>query len=56
MDWTLELVMIPVPDVDRAKAFYEDQAGFHLRRRPPRRRGLPRRADDARRARAARSR
>ena len=30
MDWTLELVMIPVTDIDRAKAFYEDRAGFHV--------------------------
>jgi predicted enzyme related to lactoylglutathione lyase len=29
MDWKLELVSIPVTDVDRAKAFYTDQAGFH---------------------------
>lgn len=29
MDFTLELVMIPVTDVDRAKAFYE-RAGFHV--------------------------
>ncbi len=28
MDWKLELVAIPVSDVDRAKAFYVDQAGF----------------------------
>jgi len=28
MDWKLELVAIPVADVDRAKAFYADQAGF----------------------------
>ena len=28
MDWKLELVAIPVSDVDRAKAFYADQAGF----------------------------
>ena len=28
MDWKLELVSIPVTDVDRAKAFYVDQAGF----------------------------
>ena len=28
MDWKLELVTIPVSDVDRAKAFYVDQAGF----------------------------
>ena len=30
MDWTLELVVIPVSDVDRAKAFYVDQLGFAL--------------------------
>jgi predicted enzyme related to lactoylglutathione lyase len=29
MDWKIELVAIPVTDVDRAKAFYVDQAGFH---------------------------
>jgi catechol 2,3-dioxygenase-like lactoylglutathione lyase family enzyme len=29
MDWKLELVAIPVSDVDRAKAFYTEQAGFH---------------------------
>jgi catechol 2,3-dioxygenase-like lactoylglutathione lyase family enzyme len=28
MDWKLELVGIPVSDVDRAKAFYTEQAGF----------------------------
>ena len=28
MDWKLELVAIPVSDVDRAKAFYVDKAGF----------------------------
>ena len=28
MDWKLELVSIPVTDVDRAKAFYVDKAGF----------------------------
>ena len=28
MDWKLELVVVPVSDVDRAKAFYADQAGF----------------------------
>ena len=28
MDWKLELVAVPVSDVDRAKAFYTDQAGF----------------------------
>jgi catechol 2,3-dioxygenase-like lactoylglutathione lyase family enzyme len=30
MDWKLELVTIPVSDVDRAKAFYVEQAGFVL--------------------------
>jgi catechol 2,3-dioxygenase-like lactoylglutathione lyase family enzyme len=29
MDWKLELVMVPVTDVDRAKAFYVDQVGFN---------------------------
>jgi predicted enzyme related to lactoylglutathione lyase len=28
MDWKLELVSVPVSDVDRAKAFYTDQVGF----------------------------
>ena len=30
MDWKLEVVVVPVTDVDRAKAFYVDQLGFHL--------------------------
>ena len=30
MDWKLELVYVPVLDVDRAIAFYTDGAGFHL--------------------------
>jgi predicted enzyme related to lactoylglutathione lyase len=29
MDWKLELVAIPVSDVDRAKTFYVDQVGFN---------------------------
>jgi len=29
MDWKLELVSVPVTDVDRAKAFYVDQVGFN---------------------------
>ncbi len=29
MDWRIELVAIPVSDVDRAKAFYVDQVGFN---------------------------
>ena len=28
IEWRLELVQIPVADVDQAKAFYVDQAGF----------------------------
>jgi len=30
MDWRLELVQVPVSDVDRAKAFYTEKVGFHL--------------------------
>lgn len=30
MDWKLELVVIPVSDVDRAASFYVEQAGFEL--------------------------
>jgi catechol 2,3-dioxygenase-like lactoylglutathione lyase family enzyme len=30
MDWKLELVAVPVTDVDRAKAFYVDKVGFVL--------------------------
>ena len=29
MDWKLELVNVPVSDVDRAKAFYTQQVGFN---------------------------
>ena len=29
MDWKLELVAVPVTDVDRAKRFYTEQVGFH---------------------------
>jgi catechol 2,3-dioxygenase-like lactoylglutathione lyase family enzyme len=29
MDWKLELISIPVSDVDRAKAFYTEKVGFH---------------------------
>ncbi|MEU2536822.1 VOC family protein [Streptomyces iakyrus] len=28
MDWTLEVLVVPVSDLDRAKAFYQDQCGF----------------------------
>jgi catechol 2,3-dioxygenase-like lactoylglutathione lyase family enzyme len=30
VDWKLELVVVPVLDVDRAKAFYQEQVGFHV--------------------------
>jgi predicted enzyme related to lactoylglutathione lyase len=30
MDWTLEVVVLPVSDIDRAIAFYRDQVGFDL--------------------------
>ena len=29
MDWKLELIAVPVSDVDRAKAFYVEKAGFN---------------------------
>jgi predicted enzyme related to lactoylglutathione lyase len=29
MDWKIELIPIPVSDVDRAKAFYTEKAGFN---------------------------
>jgi catechol 2,3-dioxygenase-like lactoylglutathione lyase family enzyme len=30
MDWTLEVVVLPVSDIDRSIAFYRDQVGFQL--------------------------
>jgi catechol 2,3-dioxygenase-like lactoylglutathione lyase family enzyme len=30
VNWTLEVVVVPVSDVDRAKAFYADQLGFNV--------------------------
>jgi catechol 2,3-dioxygenase-like lactoylglutathione lyase family enzyme len=30
MDWKLEVVVVPVADMDRAKQFYEQQVGFQL--------------------------
>ena len=30
MDWKLEVVVVPVTDIDRAKAFYLDKLGFRL--------------------------
>jgi predicted enzyme related to lactoylglutathione lyase len=29
MDWKLELIAVPVSDVDRAKRFYTEQVGFN---------------------------
>jgi catechol 2,3-dioxygenase-like lactoylglutathione lyase family enzyme len=30
MNWTLEVVLVPVSDVDRSKSFYADQLGFNI--------------------------
>ncbi|GIF12020.1 VOC family protein [Actinoplanes teichomyceticus] len=30
MNWTLEVVIVPVTDIDRAKRFYAEQLGFHV--------------------------
>jgi catechol 2,3-dioxygenase-like lactoylglutathione lyase family enzyme len=30
MDWKLEVVVVPVTDIDRAKDFYVGKLGFHL--------------------------
>ena len=30
MDWTLEVVVLPVSDIDRSVVFYRDQVGFQL--------------------------
>jgi catechol 2,3-dioxygenase-like lactoylglutathione lyase family enzyme len=30
MNWTLEVVVVPVADVDRAKEFYSEQMGFNV--------------------------
>ncbi|HLV90026.1 MAG: VOC family protein [Acidimicrobiales bacterium] len=30
MDWTLEVAVVPVGDIDRAVSFYRDQLGFDL--------------------------
>lgn len=30
MNWTLEVVVVPVADIDRAKAFYADKLGFDV--------------------------
>jgi catechol 2,3-dioxygenase-like lactoylglutathione lyase family enzyme len=30
MDWTLEVIVLPVSDIERSVAFYRDQVGFDL--------------------------
>ncbi len=30
MDWKLEVIVVPVSDVDRAKKFYSEQLGFNV--------------------------
>ncbi|ALW89991.1 VOC family protein [Deinococcus actinosclerus] len=30
MNWTLEVIVVPVTDLDRARAFYADGLGFHV--------------------------
>ena len=30
MNWTLEVILVPVSDIDRAKAFYAEQVGFNV--------------------------
>jgi catechol 2,3-dioxygenase-like lactoylglutathione lyase family enzyme len=30
MNWTIEVIVVPVADIDRAKAFYADRLGFTL--------------------------
>jgi catechol 2,3-dioxygenase-like lactoylglutathione lyase family enzyme len=30
LNWTLEVVVVPVSDIDRAKSFYADQVGFNV--------------------------
>ncbi|WP_026819064.1 VOC family protein [Arthrobacter castelli] len=30
MDWTLEVMVLPVSDIDQAIEFYRDKVGFHL--------------------------
>jgi catechol 2,3-dioxygenase-like lactoylglutathione lyase family enzyme len=30
VNWTLEVVIVPISDIDRAKDFYADKLGFHV--------------------------
>ncbi|AWT36741.1 glyoxalase [Deinococcus arenae] len=30
MNWTLEVIVVPITDLDRARAFYADGLGFHV--------------------------
>jgi catechol 2,3-dioxygenase-like lactoylglutathione lyase family enzyme len=30
MNWTLEVVVVPVSDIDRSKTFYAEKIGFHV--------------------------
>jgi catechol 2,3-dioxygenase-like lactoylglutathione lyase family enzyme len=30
MNWTLEVIVVPVSDIDRAKTFYEEKLSFHV--------------------------
>ncbi len=30
MDWKIEVIVVPVKDVDRSKQFYSEQLGFHV--------------------------
>jgi predicted enzyme related to lactoylglutathione lyase len=30
VNWAIELVVLPISDIDRAKAFYMEKTGFHL--------------------------
>ena len=55
MDWKLEVVIAPVADVERARAFYVDTLGFRLDSDFAPERALPRDPGDAARARPARS-
>ena len=54
MDWKLEVIILPVTDVDRAKDFYAKQIGFNRRSRPCRVGRDPRSCSSRRRARDAR--